>query len=390
LSDTIETPTEETDDIRSALAAAMSEPAPTDPPPPEPDEDSEPSESSSSERARGPDGKFVKAEAEEPEVKAETPEPEAKEEAPKAEEPAGPLKSWSEAERAALAKAPKEAQDVFLKRYGDLQADYTRKTQEAAQFRKDWEPVNSLLAPHSEQMRARGFTPGSLIQGWYDAERGLMAGGQTAINLVANIVKGYGIDGAALARALGVTTASTQAAPEEPNPTAQPQIPPELANKIAEMEGFIATERQRREADQRAQYEGAASRVMNDIEQFAAAADKSGALLHPHFRTVEDDITRLVLAHRAAGQQVPPLADLYDQAVWANPNTRAAIQAEQRAADEAKRAADEKARAEETRKKAEQARRAASSVTGAPASKTVGRQTGSIREQLESAMEDLA
>jgi len=48
------------------------------------------------------------------------------------------------------------------------------------------------------------------------------------------------------------------------------------------------------------------------------------------------------------------------------------------------------ARQQEAREKAEKARRAASSVTGSPASQTPRRATGSLRDELEAAAEDLA
>lgn len=391
------------DDIRSAVAAAWDEVA-------QPDDSSSgvaqdgasdtPSEAPSS-RARGPDGKFVKAEEAEPTkpeveepAKAEKPEEPKAEEKPEAkpEEPAGALKSWSQAERDALAKAPPEVQQLVAKRYGDLHADYTRKSQEIATFRKDWDPVAGLFSPHADIMRQKGLTPSSLIKAWYDVERGLMQGGETALGIITNIAQGYKIDPAAIARALGVQPAVSQAPanPEEPKPDNAVALPPEVQARLDRLEQAEIQRQREAQAAQVAQYNDVAHRVQSDIDHFAGATDKNGALLHPHFHTVEANMTRAVMAYKAAGQPVPPLDQLYDEAVWANPETRAAIQAEQRAADQAQREQADRARAEEARKKAEQARRAGSSVTGAPANKAPSRQSESLREQLESAFDEVA
>lgn len=75
-------------------------------------------------------------------------------------------------------------------------------------------------------------------------------------------------------------------------------------------------------------------------------------------------MTRLAIAARTRGEAVPPLDELYDQAVWANPSTRAKILEAKNAADQAQRTAKESKRIEEAKAKAAKAKRAGSSVTG--------------------------
>jgi hypothetical protein len=93
----------------------------------------------------------------------------------------------------------------------------------------------------------------------------------------------------------------------------------------------------------------------------------------------------LASSYVASKQPIPPLADLYDTAVWANPSTRAALKAAEKATEETKRS-------EEARAKAASARRAGSSVTGAPGSGQATKPIRgelSLRESLEEAAADL-
>jgi hypothetical protein len=129
---------------------------------------------------------------------------------------------------------------------------------------------------------------------------------------------------------------------------------------------------------------------MSTIDQFRGATDTSGALLHPHYAEVEEHMTRLAIAARTSGKPVPSLNDLYDEAVWANPSTRAQLLEAQRAADQAQhKAAEEEAR-REARAKAEKARRAGSSVTGSPGQTAAPAHKGgdTLRSALLAAVED--
>lgn len=75
---------------------------------------------------------------------------------------------------------------------------------------------------------------------------------------------------------------------------------------------------------------------------------------HSHFETVKAHMASLLKSGLAKDLQ-----DAYDQAVYANPQTRSTLLQEQNAQTEEKRLADKKA-------KAEQARKAGSSIKGAP------------------------
>lgn len=379
-------------DVRSDILAAFE--AQDTPQPEAPQRQDAPA--SDAGRSRGPDGKFVKAEepaAVAPVAEPAETQPEAKPEP--VDEVSKATARWSPANREMLAKLPEDAQAFIIARHREMEADHTRKTTEIAAFKRDYEPIQQMLDPYRSQMQQGGFTPATLIQSWMGVEKGLMAGGDTAVNLVASIVNNYRIDRASLARALGIQGQQQTHQPADP-PAPQPEngqqpvLPPQVAAKFDQYDRFIQNQEQiSRQREQQA-YQQAASRVEGEIQQFSSATDSAGALLHPYFSEVEGDMQLLVLAARASGQPVPPLSDLYDRAIWANPSIRARIQADSAASSEAQRAAAERQRTEEARAKASRARQASKSVTGAPsAASPAAKSNGSLRDELRAAAENL-
>jgi hypothetical protein len=362
-------------------------------------------EKASGDRPRRPDGRFAKAEEAatdggtesetktEPETPVTNTESAAKAEAtPTAHEPPA---NWSEADKTAFKTLPAEAQSILLKRHGDMESDYTRKTQAIAAFRRDYEPVQQMMAPFEQQIRNAGFTPATLIQAWAKVERDLTEG--RGLNVVRDLVTNYRIDKAALARELGlVAPAAGVDPPPQPNgANGTSHLPPEVVKALEQVQAldrrqsqfdqFLTTQQQQR-------YNEEARRVETAVTAFRDAKDASGNLLHPHYADLEDDMIAFLTAARSQGQE-PTLDELYDKAVYSNPSTRAKVLESQRAAETAQRTAAETKARDEARAKAEKARRAGSSVTGQPgasqaaiaAAKANG---GSLRDVLERAADD--
>ena len=351
-------------------------------------------------RQRGPDGKFLPKEPVAAEPVAATSKPtepatETKPDAPKAvEAPA----NWSAADKAVFAALPAEAQALVARREAERDADYTRKTQAVAALKRDFEPVAQIFAPHAEQMRAVGLTPAKAIEGWYHAEKALMEGRGAA--LIADVAKNYKVDPREIARALGLTLAQgapgTEAPPAAQPPNGQPVIlPPEVTARMSAIDRFLAEQKARDQQRVYQERQAAETRVVSSIEQFSAAKGADGKPTHPHFAEVEDHMAQLLLAAQQAGLPNPSLDELYDQAVWANPSTRAKQLEATRAADEAQRKADSEKAAQEARAKAEKSRRAASSVIGSPGTGQTApasrqRSSGSLRDDILAADEEVS
>lgn len=369
----------------------------------------------SDDRPRGPDGKFLKKDDADPasqeasqdtakakdepkadEVKAKD-EPKAdadKDKEPKADPNSKePPANWAASDKAMFKLQSPEAQDFLLRRHKAMEADYTKKLGEITGLKKEFGPIEEMFRPHLDTLKSKGLTPASTIRAWANVETALVQG--KGVDVIAGIVKGYNIDKAQLARALGFTstpmgqtfTEVKTEAGQTIDPNSQTRQPisisdiPELAALKAQIDKLTSDQTSAARTAQQA----AADKVDQEIQTFKSASE-NGELLHPYFDEVEPAMIALAQSYAASKQQIPALKELYEQAVWANPSTRTAILATQKAAEE-KRLADE------ARAKAASARKAASSVTGAPGSgQTTKPIRGelSLREQLEEAAADQA
>lgn len=383
LEDDVEITQEAPDDIRSTILAAMDEPAPPE---------TEIVEAARPDRARTPDGKFARADEAAAPVVEKPIEAPAEEVKPVVAPTTEPPANWSAEDKAKFKTLPPDGQDFLLRRHSAMEADYTRKTQDIAAFRKDFEPVKQMFDPHKEDLARAGYTPATLVQAWYNVERELQAG--RGVGIVKSLVDGYKLDRQEVARALGLVAPS--AAPGVDSPPApegtSAALPPELQARLSQYDQFIAQQQRQQQEQQAATQREAQNRVMSTIDQFRGAKDASGNLSHPHFEEVEDHMTRLIIAARTSGSPVPPLDEIYEQAVWANPSTRARALEATRAAEQAQHAAAEAERTKEARAKAERARRAGSSVTGSPgtgqSAAQAPRGNDSIRAALLAAAEE--
>jgi hypothetical protein len=382
MADERDTTTEQpADDLRAALESAYTEH--------EADEPSakaeKPAGTGSDDRPRDEQGRFAPKSAETAQPEAAQPaqsdgRPPTAETAPSA--PTGQISptsreaptNWQAADREAFAKMPAEAQDFLLRRHRDMEADYTRKTQATAELQREYGPVAQAFAPHREQLRAAGMTEGQLIQGWMQAEQALMAGGQSAVDLLARVVKSYRVDPAQLAAALGVSRETAAAHPGAGQQNGI-ELPPALRQQLEQLTGQVG---QLTRAQQQAQNDRMTAELQRIDGEIAAFRAQPG---HEHFADVEADMARLARAVQP-GEPKPSLQQLYEQAVWANPSTREKLRAAER------QSAEQKAR-EDARARATNARRAGSSVTGAPgpgqSSRTVKTEDRSLRDELEEA-----
>jgi hypothetical protein len=298
---------------------------------------------------------------------------------------------WSAADKEILKKATPEVRALIIRRHKEMETAYVKKTTEIAAFKRDYDPVDKYFEPFRDRMKTGGWTPAKLVEAWGNVEKRLMDG--DGVSVVAGLVQGYKIDLGQVARALGLRprpAANGSAAEHPEQPQADPlNISPDhpVMRQLSSIQERLAAD-DRARADQARRFQtDAESRVMGEIDQFKSALDDKGNPLHPHFDELEDVMTQLAQSAATAKKPIPPLKDLYETAVWANPSTREATLAAR------ERAQQEKA-AGEARAKAAQARKAGSSVSGAPGSGHApngrSRTDLSLRDQLEAAFGDQA
>jgi hypothetical protein len=204
------------------------------------------------------------------------------------------------------------------------------------------------MQPYMPRLTALGMHPAQAIQALMNADWALSQGTpEQKAAMVAQICQNYGID----PRTLPVGGGD----PNAPQPTA---VELELRKKFDGMASNV---------NQFIQSQMNEKKSAIDKEIAAFAADPA----HPHFDEVADHIVRLLNADKNLSLQ-----DAYDQAVWANPTTRA------KAIEVLNKETAEKARKE--REAAAQAATKArlANVRGKPTDKTTGAPKAGWEEQL--------
>lgn len=306
-------------------------------------------------RNRAPDGKFAKAD----EVKATetkdsktTDQPVTDQTKAPADKQQGDVSArWSAADKALLAKQTPEVQQLLKNLARQQDAEFTRKSQDLAKQRQGIAELDQVLAPHRERIALNGVTEATYVRQLIAADNALRTNGPEAIKWLA---KNYGLDLAKI----------VQQQPSEPA-YVDPQFKG-LTDTVEQLKSSMTT------IEQAAQQRAFGER-MSEVNAFATSGEA------PHFEAVKTDLPALVQIIRQREPGLPNrdvLRKAYEQAVWANPETRSLLQEEA----ETKRLAA-------IGEKATAAQRAAVSVTGAPGGATNPNSPApTLREELTRAM----
>lgn len=229
-------------------------------------------------------------------------------------------------QKAKFATLPREAQESFVEIEKAREAVYTRKDQEAAEFRRSADPLLQAVKPFEEYLRQIspliGQTPDRMIAGLLGVEYQLRTGTQEQKRqALSQILQTYQID---------LASEQGQYAPDP---------------RLAQLEQQVNQLTHRLTESQRQEETKQVSAVEAQVLEFKK--DK------PFFEQVEAEMLGLVPILKQRHPESTPkeiLAKAYDAAIHANPDIRTQILAEQRKADEAKRQEDATKRAEDARK----------------------------------------
>lgn len=252
-------------------------------------------------RLHGEDGKFIGKKEEEPAAPAASQEPTADPAKPAAitvpepapVQPVEPPARWTPEEKAKFAAWPRDVQEAVVERHKALEADYTRKTQEAAELRRSAEPILNAVKPFEQylnQVAPRiGQTPDKMIANLIGVEYQLRTGDpHTKAQALLQIAAEYGIDLAAMSRG------EMPAAPD-PHYTQLRQSFGTIEQRLSRFEQMMEQEQQRQTVQQ--------------IEAFSTATDESGRPKHPHFERV-----RGVMGQLMGGDPTLTLEQAYQKA----------------------------------------------------------------------------
>jgi len=232
-------------------------------------------------------------------------------------QPLDPPARWSAEDKTAFAALPREAQEVVLKRERDRDAEFTRKSQEYAEKDRRWQGVEAVLGPRRQTFAMEGLNEEQALGQ-------LFAISDFATKDPASFIRWF-----AQQRQVDLSTLTPQAADEYIDPAVR-----SLQQQVQTLTSTLTSQEQARAQQAQAQ-------AMAEIEAFKN--DPS----HPHFESVKEHMGALY-----AGGKATSLQDAYDQAVWANAETRALLIEEQQREAQVKAEKDRKERAEKAKKAA--------------------------------------
>lgn len=274
--------------------------------------------------------------------------------------------SWKPAAKAAWGALPEPVRAEIYRREGNFLNDNSG-MRENADFGQS---IRSKFEPYRMLMEAEGATPEAAIDQYLRTSATFRVGtpqqklaALKAIDTQFNC--GLNDD---FRRAVQTEVARITGNPNAGNPNAAPQQPaPQQVFQDPRVDQLLASI-QKREREQ-AQTEETASN--SSIEKFISAKDAKGEPLYPFVDNVLEDLVSRVAQIRTANPNLSRddiLKQGYEAAVWANPETRAVLIAQQQA---------QTTQSAETLRKVDQAKRASAvnvpkrgalPATGAPLS----------------------
>lgn len=267
-----------------------------------------------------------------------------------------PPEDWPSKDREAFESLPAESKEFLLRRSKEMQADYTKKTEEAAELKKQYEPLNQVISQFKPFAEQQGMDEHQLVNAWANAQKMLLNG--QGRDLLMYLADQYKIN-------LG-----------EQSETEQNGEISELKQHIAKLENQLGQTVKTVESSHSAAME-------ERLNEFANQKDDKGELLHPHFDDVMEDMVYLAKVEKQAGK-TPNVKDLYERAVWMNPTVREQKLASQREAEAEKARQDAERKKREEKERAEKANLASANASGdgsAPAPTQDGSDLRSLIEQ---------
>lgn len=208
-----------------------------------------------------------------------------------------PMNHWPAEFKNDFASMEPEAQHFMMRRYKEMEADYTKKTQGVAALRKRSEALDEILAPHRDTFARAGMDDVAAVRQLMAANEYLQKDPQNAIAWLANQ---YGVD---------IGAVGNDAALEDEY--ADPQVKA-LQQQVAQLTGFIQNQ-------QTQQQQSVQQSTQSLIDQFANETDANGNPAHPHFEKV-----RSVMGTFISNGNAPDLKTAYEMAVYADPELRKA------------------------------------------------------------------
>ena len=212
--------------------------------------------------------------------------------------------SWKPEEKESWAKVPPAAQEAVMRR----EVEINRALAEASTSRRAVTTLQETISPYMQNIRGAGTDPVTAIKTFFDIDNRLRHGTQLEkAKALTNLIKGYGVDIAALDNAL---------AGEEPSPehAQQSAVQAAIAREMAPIREMMRRQQEQADRQQREQ----AQSLDQTIEQFASDPK------NVYFDNVGDTMADLMEMAEKRGAPIT-LDQAYDSACWQTPEIRSIL-----------------------------------------------------------------
>ena len=201
----------------------------------------------------------------------------------------------------------------MLKVNSEFNKAFTGNMTKVAIMRRDQEGIHNAVGPHQEWLQLAGLSPDVAIQRALGWEKYIM---QNPVQGSLEFLRARGVDLSQLQQAIQPEHDQYLTPEERQSREQMTQNSTALQQVTQRMDSF-----QQAQVDQ--QNSANYAYWQNELGTFIEAKDDSGNLKHPHIEHVANDMTEMVYASRQRGEQ-PNLENIYENAVWRNPETRKA------------------------------------------------------------------
>ena len=229
---------------------------------------------------------------------------------------------WSADDKATFAKLPAEGQAFLLKRHGDMEAEFTRKSQASAgavQFTQALAPV--FNDPQiAQSLKQAGVHPVQAIQEWASWHKmGTSPRQEDKFHLLVGLSQRMGLDPARIFSALSNQSPSNpmNLSEEDLKDPAVKFIADHLGKTSSELAAIKGELQRRDQQEHQARAEYGVRSARQGIDGFADEKSKDGRPLRPYFDAVLPYIIDLFKANPNRS-----MAETYDAACWAHPEVR--------------------------------------------------------------------
>jgi hypothetical protein len=289
-----------------------------------------------------------------------------------------PPEHWSAEDKALYQRLPPDAKSFLTRRYSEMEADYTRKSQANAEAVQVTQALNPVFNDPEimESLKLNNMHPVQAIYDWARLHKAAVSQNvQTRASVLYEIAERMGFDPA---KVFARPSPPVDLPPEKQNDPAvryfaelQGRANSDLQALRAELNQFKAQENQRIEAE-------ALQVTRSSIDAFADEKGPDGRPLRPHFDKV---IGHIISMFKENPQR--DIREAYETACWMHPEVRKVLMTEEQ----------NRARQQQSNQRAMQATR--SNVRGitSPVSKPAGppakKGNGTLRDTLEASAEEV-